>query len=75
MRPIATHVACYYYYYYYYAAFNAPCVGHKDDESQAQMFRCLWVCLLDTPVNPAKTAEPIEMPFREEIRVAPCTIY
>jgi len=24
------------YYYYYYAAFNAPCVGHKDDESQAQ---------------------------------------
>jgi len=25
-----------YYYYYYYAAFNAPCVGHKDDESQAQ---------------------------------------
>ena len=25
-----------YYYYYYYAAFNAPCVGHKDDESQAR---------------------------------------
>jgi len=23
----------YYYYYYYYVAFNAPCVGHKDDES------------------------------------------
>ena len=24
-------------YYYYYAAFNAaPCVGHKDDESQAR---------------------------------------
>jgi len=23
----------YYYYYYYYAAFNAPCVGHKDDQS------------------------------------------
>jgi len=22
------------YYYYYYAAFNAPCVGHKADESQ-----------------------------------------
>ena len=21
----------------YYAAFNAPCVGHKDDKSQAQM--------------------------------------
>ena len=21
----------YYYYYYYYAAFNAPCVGHKND--------------------------------------------
>jgi len=20
-------------YYYYYAAFNAPCVGHNDDES------------------------------------------
>jgi len=24
------------YYYYYYAAFDAPCVGHKDDETQAQ---------------------------------------
>ena len=24
-----------YYYRYYYAAFNAPCVGHKDHESQA----------------------------------------
>jgi len=23
-------------YYYYYAAFNAPCVGHKADESQAR---------------------------------------
>ena len=23
-------------YYYYYAAFNAPCVDHKDDESQAR---------------------------------------
>ena len=22
---------------YYYAAFNAPCVGHKDDESQARL--------------------------------------
>jgi len=22
--------------YYYYAAFNAPCVGHKADNSQAQ---------------------------------------
>jgi len=26
----------YYYYYYYYAAFSAPCVGHKTDESQAR---------------------------------------
>jgi len=25
------------YYYYYYAAFNAPCVGHKADESQARL--------------------------------------
>jgi len=25
-------------YYYYYAAFNAPCVGNKDDESQAREF-------------------------------------
>jgi len=24
------------FYYYYYAAFNAPCVGHKADESQAR---------------------------------------
>jgi len=21
------------YYYYYHVAFNAPCIGHKDDES------------------------------------------
>jgi len=27
-------VLYYYDYYYYHAAFNAPCVGHKDDESQ-----------------------------------------
>ena len=27
----------YYYYYYYYAVYNAPCVDHKDDESQAQV--------------------------------------
>jgi len=26
-----------YYYYYYYAAFNAPCVGHKDNESCYQL--------------------------------------
>jgi len=25
-----------YFYYYCYAAFNAPCVGHKDNESQVQ---------------------------------------
>ena len=24
--------------YYYYAAFNAPCVGHEDDEAQALVF-------------------------------------
>ena len=28
--------------YYYYAAFNAPCVGHNDDESLAQKTRCAW---------------------------------
>jgi len=28
---------CSLHYYYYHAAFNAPCVGHKDDESQARM--------------------------------------
>jgi len=27
------------YYYYYYAAFNAPCVGHKDDESVCSEIR------------------------------------
>jgi len=27
----------YYYYYYYYAAFNAPCVSHKADKSQARI--------------------------------------
>ena len=32
MPPYAIY---YYYYYCYYAAFNAPCVGHKDDESWA----------------------------------------
>jgi len=29
------------YYYYYYAVYNAPCVDHKDDESQAQVS---WWC-------------------------------
>ena len=24
-------------FFYYYATFNAPCVGHKDDESQARI--------------------------------------
>ena len=35
--PAKRSLTCYYYYYYYYyyAAFNAPCVGHKNDESQA----------------------------------------
>ena len=27
-----------FYFYYYYATFNAPCIGHKDDESRAQDF-------------------------------------
>jgi len=26
-------------YYFYYATFNAPCVSHKDDESQAVICR------------------------------------
>jgi len=29
-------------YYYYYAAFNAPCVGRKDDESQARLVK-VWL--------------------------------
>jgi len=33
-------------YCYYYAAFNAPCVGHKDDESQAQL-QYLYILLGD----------------------------
>ena len=38
--PVTTVIPNYYYYYYYAAfnAFNAPCVGHKDDESQARKF-------------------------------------
>jgi len=31
------------YYYYYYAAFNTPCVGHKDDELQAQDKSQAWM--------------------------------
>jgi len=34
-----------YYYYYYYAAFNAPCVGHKADESQARGYVDLRVAV------------------------------
>jgi len=33
----------YYYCYNYYAAFNAPCIGHKDDELQAQIPEQLMV--------------------------------
>ena len=32
LGPPLTTMQYYYYYYYYNAAFNAPCVGHKDDE-------------------------------------------
>jgi len=36
--------------FFYYAAFNAPCVGHKDDESQAPTCsvssRVLVICSL-----------------------------
>ena len=36
----------FWYYYYYYAAFNTLCVGHKNDESQAQdMWRLLLTYL------------------------------
>jgi len=27
---------------YYYATFNAPCVGRKDEESQAQTYASKW---------------------------------
>jgi len=37
----------YYYYYYYYAAFNAPCVGHKDDESSC-LCEIILVRLIET---------------------------
>ena len=37
-HTLIKYFAYYYYYYYYYAAFNAPCVGDKDDESQALAF-------------------------------------
>jgi len=30
-----------YYYHHHYAAFNAPCVGYKDDESQARL-HCIY---------------------------------
>ena len=43
METLSLLQSYYYYYCYYYAAFNAPCVGHKDDESQAQS--CLSVRL------------------------------
>jgi len=39
-------------YYYYYAAFNAPFVGHNDDESQAKILwyimflGCSSICVL-----------------------------
>jgi len=35
-RPYTDSSAAYTLQCYYYAAFNAPCVGHKDDESQAR---------------------------------------
>jgi len=37
------YVQLYYYYYYYYAVFNTPCVGHKDDESQASLPVCTLI--------------------------------
>ena len=35
-------------YYYYYAAFNAPCVGHKDDDSQAHALLIIKCALSKT---------------------------
>jgi len=35
----------YYYYCCCYAAFDAPCVRHKDDELQAQVLNALYVFL------------------------------
>jgi len=35
------------------------------------LFVCLYICLLDTFVSPAKTDEPIEMPFGWVTRVDP----
>jgi len=42
-------ICCHYYYYYYYAAFNAPCVGHKADESLHNVLEAtgkmrMWMC-------------------------------
>jgi len=36
---------------------------------------CRSVCLSVTPVSPAKTAAPIEMPFGLRTRVGPRTMY
>ena len=53
-------------HYYYYASFNVPCVGHKDDESQAQLWSVRWAHWY-----PIKTVEPIGMQFAWYTRVAP----
>ena len=37
------HIAADIYYYYYCAAFNTPCVCHKDDELQAQDKSQAWI--------------------------------
>ena len=37
---------------------------------QSTMCVCLYVCVLGTPVSPAKTVEPIEMPFRRRLTCA-----
>jgi len=49
------------------------------DKDAAYCYRCSVVCqsvcLLDTTVSPAKTAEPIEMLFGLWTRVSPESVY
>ena len=51
--------------YYYYAAFNAPPVGHKDDESQVRGSRDLRV-----EVSVIKRAEFLSPRVCSDVQVA-----
>jgi len=62
----------YYYYCCCYAAFDAPCVRHKDDKSQAQVLNAFFACVSHKTNFKISFNFPVSSEFRTMHR---CTVY